>query len=67
MPRTLPEVHAALDLRVLGAIEDVGVLAANLRAAGRLAEAATAQVFEAQMEQSHAQEMRQRVARMLSP
>ena len=67
MSRTLPEVHAALDLRVLGAIEHVGVLAADLRAAGRRAEAATAQAFEARMEQSHAQEMRQRVARTLSP
>jgi len=67
MPRTLPETQAALDMRVLGAIEQVGVLAADLRAAGRLAEAATAQAFEAQMEQSHAQEMRQRVARTLSP
>ena len=61
------EVREALDLRVLRAIEDVGVLAADLRAAGRIAEAATAQAFEARMEQSHAQEMRQRVARTLSP
>ena len=67
MPRTLPEAQAALDMRVLHAIEQVGVLAADLRAAGRLAEAATAQAFEARMEQSHAQEMRQRVARTLSP
>ena len=67
MPRTLPEAQAALDMRVLHTIGQVGVLAADLRAAGRRAEAATAQVFEAQMEQSHAQEMRQRVARMLSP
>ena len=61
------EVRDALDLRVLRAMEDVGVLAADLRAAGRMAEAATAQAFEAQMEQSHAQEMRQRVARTLCP
>jgi len=62
---TLPEAQEALDLRVLRAIEDVGVLAADLRAAGRTAEAATAQAFEAQMEQSHAREMRRRVAHML--
>jgi hypothetical protein len=61
------EVREALDLRVLRAMEDVGVLAADLRAAGRRAEAATARAFEAQMEQSHAQEMRQRTARTLSP
>jgi hypothetical protein len=59
------EVREALDLRVLRAIEDVGVLAADLRAAGRIAEAATAQAFEARMEQSHAQEMRRRVAHTL--
>ena len=59
------EVREALDLRVLRAMEDVGVLAADLRAAGRLAEAATAQAFEAQMEQSHAREMRRRVAHTL--
>jgi len=64
--RTLPEAQEALDLRVLRAMEDVGVLAADLLAAGRMAEAATAQAFEAQMEQSHAREMRQRMARTLS-
>ena len=61
------EVRDALDLRVLRAMEDVGVLAADLRAAGRMAEAATAQSFEAQMEQSHAREMRRRVAHTLIP
>lgn len=65
MTRTLPEVQEALDLRVLRAIEQVGVLAADLWAAGRLVEAATAQAFEAQMEQSHAREMRRRVAHTL--
>jgi len=65
MPRTLPAAQAALDLRVLRAVEQVGVLAADLRAAGRQAEAATAHAFEAQMEQSHAREMRQRVAHTL--
>jgi hypothetical protein len=63
--RTLPEAQETLDLRVLRAIEHVGVLAADLRAAGRLVEAATAQAFEAQMEQSHAREMRRRVAHTL--
>ena len=66
MPRTPPEIQEALDMRVLHAIEDVGVLAADLRAAGRLVEAATAQAFEAQMEQSHAREMRRRVAHTLT-
>ena len=65
MTRTPRETQEALDLRVLRAIEDVGVLAADLRAAGRMAEAATAQAFEAQMEQSHAREMRRRVAHTL--
>jgi len=59
------EVREALDLRVLRAIEDVGVLAADLRAAGRWAEAATARAFEDQMEQSHARGMRRRVAHTL--
>ena len=67
MPRKPPEAQAALDMRVLHAIEDVGVLASDLRAAGQLAEAATAQAFEAQMEQSHAREMRRRVAHTLIP
>jgi transcriptional regulator of aromatic amino acid metabolism len=62
---TLPETQETLDLRVLRAMEDVGVLAADLRAAGRMAEAATAQAFEAQMEQSHAREIRRRVAHVL--
>jgi class 3 adenylate cyclase len=66
MPRTLPEAQAALDLRVLRAIEQVGILAADLRAAGRLAEAATAQAFEDQMEQSHARGMRRRMAHTLT-
>lgn len=66
MTRMLPEAQEALDLRVLRAMEDVGVLAADLRAAGRMAEAATAQAFEAQMEQSHAREMRRRVAHTLT-
>ena len=60
-----PEVQSALDMRVLRTIEHVGVLASDLRAAGRLAEAATAQAFEAQMEQSRAREMRRRVAHTL--
>ena len=60
-----PESQSALDMRVLHVIEHVGVLAADLRAAGRMAEAATAQAFEAQMEQSHAREMRRRVAHTL--
>ena len=66
MTRMLPEAQEALDMRVLRAVEDVGVLAADLRAAGRMVEAATAQTFEDQMEQSHAREMRQRMARTLS-
>ena len=65
MPGALPEAQAALDMRVLRAVEDVGVLAADLRAAGRMAEAAMAQAFETQMEQSHAREMRRRVAHTL--
>jgi hypothetical protein len=60
-----PDAQSALDMRVLRAIEHVGVLASDLRAAGRLAEAATAQTFEDQMEQSHAREMRRRVAHTL--
>ena len=65
MTQMPPESQSALDMRVLHAIEHVGVLASDLRAAGRLAEAATAQAFEAQMEQSHAREMRRRVAHTL--
>jgi hypothetical protein len=61
----LPETQEALDLRVLRAMEDVGVLAADLRAVGRMAEAATAQAFEDQMEKSHAREMRRRMAHTL--
>jgi hypothetical protein len=61
-----PDAQSALDLRVLRAIEHVGVVAADLRAAGRMAEAATAQAFETQMEQAHAREMRRRVAHTLT-
>jgi hypothetical protein len=66
MPGALPQAQAALDLRVLRAVEDIGVLATDLRAAGRMAEAATAQAFEDQMEQSHAREMRRRMAHTLT-